>query len=219
MSDSDDDKPIIALIKKRVKDIKPEVKSEKNEEKSSKKPRTEEATNSKVKHEVKKEKENRTEKSAKSKSGSSSGSGSTSLARRTMDFYEDTDKGLLVQRLLVRWWYAIEWPIKEEIGTAPEGYESLEGFPGVFISTKSESLGTILDLRNKANCPNLRNLSAWSARDLQEKVITAYEKQMEVLEQMEGAESKLYRQLKAELREVRKVDCDKADREARNFHL
>lgn len=43
--------------------------------------------------------------------------------------------------------------------------------------------------------------------------------QMQVLEQSEGSESKLYRQLKAELREVKRVDCDKADREARKFHL
>lgn len=135
MSDSDDDKPIIALIKKRVQDAKPAVKAEKKEEKPLKKQRTEDKPVSKGKGDVKKEKDVKSEKSSKSKSASSSGS-ATSLAKRTTDFYEDTDKGMLIQRLLVRWWYAIEWPIKQEIGTPPEGYESLEGFPGVFISTK-----------------------------------------------------------------------------------
>ncbi|RYY81998.1 hypothetical protein EON63_14270 [archaeon] len=135
MSDSDDDKPIIALIKKRVQDTKPVVKAEKNDEKPAKKQRTDDKPVSKVKGDVKKVKDTKTEITSKSKSASSSGS-AASLAKRTTDFYEDTDKGMLVQRLLVRWWYSIEWPIKEEIGTAPEGYESLEGFPGVFISTK-----------------------------------------------------------------------------------
>jgi hypothetical protein len=38
--------------------------------------------------------------------------------------------------LLCRWWYAIDWPKIEEIGVPPPGYESLDGFVGVFVSTR-----------------------------------------------------------------------------------
>ena len=41
-----------------------------------------------------------------------------------------------IKALLVRWWYSIEWPTDEDIGEAPSGYESLDGFKGVFISTR-----------------------------------------------------------------------------------
>lgn len=122
MSDSDDDKPIISLIEKRKALLKNEAKAA-AEERAKKKVKEE-----KAKGEVKKERGTR---------ASSSSSGATqSASKRSIAFYEETKKGLLVQRLLVRWWYAIEWPKKEEIGQPPEGYESLEGFPGVFISTK-----------------------------------------------------------------------------------
>lgn len=42
-------------------------------------------------------------------------------------------QGEMIQKLLCRWWYAIEWPAKEDLKPAPPSYEALEGFPGVFI--------------------------------------------------------------------------------------
>lgn len=39
----------------------------------------------------------------------------------------------MVQKLLCRWWYAMEWPAKEDLRPAPVSYEALEGYPGVFI--------------------------------------------------------------------------------------
>ena len=39
----------------------------------------------------------------------------------------------MVQKLLCRWWYAMEWPAKEDLQQAPASYEALEGYPGVFI--------------------------------------------------------------------------------------
>lgn len=62
------------------------------------------------------------------------------VASRIQDFYNDTDKGFLLQTLLVRWWYAIEWPDRNAVGSAPAGYEELDGFPGVFVSTRVEFL-------------------------------------------------------------------------------
>lgn len=42
-------------------------------------------------------------------------------------------QGEMVQKLLCRWWYAMEWPAKEDLKPAPPSFEALEGYPGVFI--------------------------------------------------------------------------------------
>lgn len=39
----------------------------------------------------------------------------------------------MIQKLLCRWWYALEWPAKKDLRPAPPSYEALEGYPGVFI--------------------------------------------------------------------------------------
>lgn len=124
MSDSDDDLPISELIKKR-KRIE-EAKSTSTTKNLS----------------IKKERDSgdviKPTKTINSSSNSRPSSSNLSGNRAT-DFYENTKKGLLVQRLLLRWWYAIEWPDMENIGEVPKGYESLDGFPGVFISTRVSS--------------------------------------------------------------------------------
>lgn len=63
-------------------------------------------------------------------------------------------------------------------------------------------MGKIVDLRNKENCPSLKNLSKWTSSRLKETCIQAYEKQMEVLQKLGEEESETYRNLKQELREV-----------------
>lgn len=116
MSDSDDDLPILELIKKRKREVEKEnvkIKSESSKPKPKPKPSNSNSTS-----------ENN------SKASKSYGSG------RSADFYENTKKGLLVQKLLVRWWYAITWPKPEDLSTPPPGFESLDGFPGVYISTR-----------------------------------------------------------------------------------
>lgn len=49
----------------------------------------------------------------------------------------------MVQKLLCRWWYAMEWPAKEDLRPAPVSYEALEGYPGVFICVEV-SFGGVL---------------------------------------------------------------------------
>lgn len=82
---------------------------------------------------------------------------------------------------------------------------------------QSDSLGTILDLRNKSNCPNLVNLSAWPSEKLIQTLEQAYEKQMLLLAQHEGEDCALYRMLKAELKEIRRINPKQADSEAAKF--
>lgn len=67
---------------------------------------------------------------------------------------------------------------------------------------QSDSLGNIVDLRDKSTCPNLKNLSKWPSAKLQQTLIEAYEKQMEALKEHEGDDTKLYLSLRNELKRV-----------------
>lgn len=64
-------------------------------------------------------------------------------------------QGEMIQKLLCRWWYAIEWPAKEDLKPAPPSYEALEGFPGVFICVEVRGalgLGTACRCFDTLNC-------------------------------------------------------------------
>jgi hypothetical protein len=74
-----------------------------------------------------------------------------------------------------------------------------------------------LDLRDKSTCPNLVNLSAWPSSKLKQTCTLAYEKQMTILAEHEGEDCRLLKTLKAELKEIKKIDADTADKEAKKF--
>jgi hypothetical protein len=129
MSDSDDDLPISELINKRKRmeaaaaaaagASKKKAHVDKGETASSSKPKASSSSSSST--------------TARSSSAPRS---SSSSGNKAADFYSDTKKGFLVQSLLVRWWYAMDWPNANDIGEPPAGFEALDGFPGVFISTR-----------------------------------------------------------------------------------
>ena len=57
--------------------------------------------------------------------------------KNAADVFYETDKGALVQKLICRWWYAIEWPSKADLSKpVPPGFEQLDGYPGVYICVK-----------------------------------------------------------------------------------
>ena len=56
-------------------------------------------------------------------------------ANKTIGCYE-SDKGKIVQAILVRWWYALSWPEPGSTSSAPPGHEALDGYPGVFVGTR-----------------------------------------------------------------------------------
>lgn len=128
-SDSDDDKPIIELIKKRKAQAALEAVRKAAAAPAAKKVKVE------VSELASKKSAAKSSEKAPSNRSSSKSASSSSTFQLTEDFYE-TDKGMMVQRLLCRWWYALSWPRPEDIGTPPAGYEPLDGFPGVFISTR-----------------------------------------------------------------------------------
>jgi hypothetical protein len=121
MSDSDDDLPISELINKRKRMEAAAAAA---------------AGTSKKKAHVDK---GETASSSSTARASSAPRSSSSSGNKSADFYSDTKKGFLVQSLLVRWWYAMDWPNANDIGEPPAGFEALDGFPGVFISTRVRS--------------------------------------------------------------------------------
>lgn len=156
------------------------------------------------------------------KAKASSGGGGNRVAapqRKDAQYYQETKKGMLVQRLLVRWWYAYQWPKADDWSNTdvPSGYEELDGFPGVFVSMDVATLGTILDLRSEDMKPSLRNMSKKSAKEIQELCIAAYEGQMSALVEAEGEGVPLMQELRKELHQVRRIDTDAADAEAKNM--
>lgn len=129
MSDSDDDLPISELIKKRkrLEAAKIAATVVKKEKVAPEKPKSANGSSTSS---------NTTKPSTSSRSSASS----SSSGNKAADFYTETLKGQLVQSFLVRWWYAMEWPKLDEIDDPPSGYEALDGFPGVFISTRVSQL-------------------------------------------------------------------------------
>ena len=161
-------------------------------------------------------------KERKESSGGGGGVGSSSSSEKprpsgsnkAAEFY-DTKKGQILQTLLVRWWYAYEWPTPAEIGAPPQGYEEMDGFPGVFVSMNLESLGQVLDLRDKKNCPSLKNLSKRHTKDLKEMCVEALTNQLKQLQEMEGEDEPLCLKIKKTLKEVRGIDIEEAEAEAK----
>ncbi|KAG9411829.1 hypothetical protein AC1031_017455 [Aphanomyces cochlioides] len=126
----------------------------------------------------------------------------------------DSLKGRLVQELLCRWWYALDWPPKDtKLEETPE-LQPLDGFPGSFISVKGQNMGSIVDKRSPNGKPAFTTFFAMPSKDIQDLLVVAYENQMKVLEKHEGPNAPLLDTLKQALKSAKSINVDKADREA-----
>lgn len=144
---------------------------------------------------------------------------SSYVRKKYEEFYEDTKKGLIVQNLLIRWWYAYSWPDPDKYTqNVPRGYEEMDGMKGVFVSMNLEDLGKVIDVRDKEMCPSLKNMASKSTAELKELCIKAYQGQIAEITEAEGQEdTPAVIVLKKELRHIMKIDPDEADREAKAF--
>ena len=70
------------------------------------------------------------------------------------------------------------------------------------VNKQTNYIGDIVDKRDQASCPCLRNFSQKSSAELRDLCIVAYEEQMKQLVAAEGPNTKLERTLKRELQEV-----------------
>ena len=78
-------------------------------------------------------------------------------------------------------------------------------------------MGKILDLRNTATCPSFKNLSKKPSEELKNLCIKAIGEQIKELISVEGSGTKLEALLRSEMRDINKIDTERADRKASRF--
>jgi hypothetical protein len=148
---------------------------------------------------------------------SSGATGRSTYVSPSTELYAKSEKGKLIQALLSRWWYAIEWPDKSSVlKIPPANTDSLEGFPGVYVYTSGESVGKLYDMRDKncPNCPNFANMVHKPASELQELLLKAIEEQKSALVKHHGEGTGTEKDLNALLKWAKKLSTTKADRDA-----
>lgn len=203
--------PIKSAAAKKLVTKKGSVKKAAPPKKGARKPPTAKAAKGKNAAVKKKAKEKTSTR--KTKSSRELESSGDKLVTRSGVLYE-TKKGEMVQKLLCRWWYAMEWPAKEDLRPAPVFYEALEGYPGVFICVEGDDIGKLLDVRNKVTCPCFTNFANKSSEELKGLLENAFLAQKEALIAQWGGNEDEEGKIDRELKWLKTVDPAKADKAA-----
>ena len=199
--DSDDDVPL-AQLKSPKKAPTPKTTATK---KKAKVPVAKKKSKSKVKT-VKKPKKSATPKPSKSSANR------PNLPNFALD---KCDKGLLVQRVLCRWWYAVTWPDPDSLPTViPQKYDAPNGMNGIYICTSGPKTGKIKDLRDKTTAPCFKNYCRKPSEELRKILLRAIENQRKELIKHEGADTDTEKELRVIEKWALKLNAAKCDREA-----
>lgn len=222
-SDSSDDVPLSQLKspkKKKATAAKSPAKK-KAASSAAKKAPAKKTTKAKTKTDTKAKKKTTATKKKSASSGKKSPvpSSSSSSSRPNLPSFalydNELDKGLLIQRFLCRWWYAVEWPDPATLPSSPpSGYDALNGFPGVYICTRGASIGKIVDRRDKSTAPSFANYARKSSEELQGLLLKALAGQKAQLIEAEGPGTATEKELDKMEKWARKLNCKKLDREA-----
>ncbi|ETV99471.1 hypothetical protein H310_08149 [Aphanomyces invadans] len=206
IDDSDDEMPLLSMKKVKVKKEVMDIDD---------KPIKKKTSSSSVKREPKSESPVKLEK--RTLATSSNQRKIKNIAYKQQEASEalyDSLKGRLVQELLCRWWYAVDWPPKDtKLEETPE-LQPLDGFPGSFISVKGDNMGSIVDKRNSSGKPTFTTFFAMPSKDVQDLLVVAYENQIKVLIKHEGEDAPLLKDLKQALKSAQNINADKAERES-----
>lgn len=138
----DDDVPLAVLMKRKLEAAqKTTMKTPSKMIKTAPPPKKAKVDMS-SKNPSRKAKDAKSSKKSKAKPSKSSRSSAASAVGQSsrVSVYYESEKGKVVQALMLRWWYAIQWPELNTRMTVPPGYESLDGFPGVFVGTRVSSM-------------------------------------------------------------------------------
>mmetsp|Transcript_29192 Transcript_29192/g.69504 ORF Transcript_29192/g.69504 Transcript_29192/m.69504 type:complete len:282 (-) Transcript_29192:100-945(-) len=204
-SDDSDDMPLSALAKEKKKNPKSAAKK--------KPPKSSEKKRSATKKSQSKPKSKPAKKTTKTVAKASVSAGNYVCA--SSELYMNSDKGKLIESILVRWWYAYTWPDPKDLPkSTPVGYDALDGFPGMYICTQGSEVGQFMDLRDKSNAPSFNNFARKSSEELRRMLLTAIENQRTALVGAEGGGSGVEVELKRLESWAKKLKCDKADKEA-----
>ena len=140
-------------------------------------------------------------------------------ARRTISCKSMT-KQQLVMAVLCRWWYAFEWPTKENLEEARQEFEGkqsfreLGGMPGVFICILGENTGKLIDKRdlNRGIVPSVANMMKRPSGELIDLWIKALKGQIQALNESKMEENpKLLKALQAELKTAENSNREKIE--------
>ena len=124
-----------------------------------------------------------------------------------------TSKQELVERILVRWWYAMTWPSVFAPPPQPaDEFLEMGGIRGVYVGVHGGSIGKVVDTRDKRGCPCFKSLVKKNATALQKTLIKALKEQAKQLEAAEGAGSSFLRALKKELAYAEKLKPEKLEK-------
>lgn len=210
--DDDDDVPLASLASSSTKKAKKTTNGKATPTKT-KKTSTTKATPTKK---AKTTSTSSSSKSTKSTTTSTSSSSTTDFKSASDAFYRsECQKGLLVQRLLVRWWYAFEWPDPKSLPKEPpENYDAMDGFPGVYVCTQGDDVGKIQDFRDHDRKPSFRTMAKKPAEELRTLLIKALETQKKELVAAEGSGTPTEKELDNLLKWANKVKASAADKEA-----
>jgi hypothetical protein len=127
----------------------------------------------------------------------------------------ECQKGLLIQRLLCRWWFAIQWPDPASIPSKPpQHYDALDGFPGVYVCTEGEDVGKIMDVRDKDKCPSFKNFAKKSSEELQQLLLDALQNQKKELIKVDGTGTPTEQELDNLIKWATKLKPSTAEKEA-----
>lgn len=199
--ESDSDVPLASLKSKKKSTTKKKPKK-----------KTEKKTPAKKKKIVKKASSSISSKAA----ASSASTSNTDYQTVSAAFYgTQCKKGLLIQRLLCRWWYATEWPDPQSLPEAPPPYyDAMDGFPGVYVCTSGDKVGHIWDMRDQEKCPNFVNYCKKPAAELQTLLLSALGKQRQALVQAEGSGTPTEKEVSDMLKWAQKLKPETVDKEA-----
>lgn len=221
---SDDDVPLSKLKSPKKKpaaaDKKKKAAAKSSPAKKATKAKAKAKTDTKTKKAAAAKKKKKSSSSGKKSpvpSGKSSSASSSSRPNLPSFALYDNDlgKGLLIQRFLCRWWYAVEWPDPSTLPDAPpKGYDALNGFPGVYICTRGSSIGKIVDKRDRSTAPSFANYARKSSEELQGLLLKALAKQKGQLIEAEGPGTETEKDLDKMEKWARKLNCKKLDKDA-----
>lgn len=210
--EEDDDMPLMSL--------KSPAKKAKNGKNGAKqKPAVKKKTKATKKKVVKKKNKKETPSAASKATASGTPSNGNDYKSPSFALYgTESTKGLLIQRLLCRWWYAITWPDPADIpNKPPPNCDAMDGFPGVYVCTQGEEVGTIKDFRNKSKAPNFNNFAKMTSEELRGLLIKAITEQKRQLLQTDGPGTATEKDLNTMLKWAEKLSTGKADKEAQTI--
>ena len=129
-------------------------------------------------------------------------------------------KEQLVLAVLVRWWYAFEWPTAANLVSAREEmaskrrYRELGGMPGVFICILGEDTGKLIDKRDPKEgiMPTVKSMMKLSGSKLVDLWIKGLEGQIKSLKDSGNDNKTLLESLERELQNAKKADKEQIEK-------